>query len=563
MSEPRRWPVIPALLLTVTAAVALWRWLGQPVSLPDVPGDRLQCLSYTPFTPGESGVNGPGFASAERIARDLDVLGEISSCLRIYSATGNGPRILRAADQRNLKVLVGAWIGRNRQQNSIEIEAALKLAEDFPHAVAAIVVGNEVLLRREMPGEELAGIVRAVKARSSVPVAYADVTRFITDHPAVANAADLVMIHILPYWEDPRPRSLDELQAQLEATLAEVRAKFPGKEIMVGETGLPSAGPQRGPVRPGLVNEARYVRVLALRAARLGLRYNLVEAIDQPWKRTPEGTVGGHWGILDEQREPKFSLTGPVSEWPRWREAAGFTAAIAGVVLLPGVRRPGLRTDGWVLLSVLGVTLGTLLVYQWNFASATSVTLFGWAGGLAAAAMAVASVVMLLPLARRQRPGPAAPLAALAMPLKALASRPGWRALFALACALPAAYVSLTLAFEPRYLDVPIAYFMLPALCLTLRYLAGRPGGAAQAAAEFHDRREEAMLAALLVSCGFAQLEWGNLETAAWCGICLLIAIPWLPALGAEIRRLRHDLPEPDQAQRRQQHTEGRTGGGI
>jgi hypothetical protein len=34
--------------IAALAALALWAWLGRPIAIVDVPGERLDCVSYTP-----------------------------------------------------------------------------------------------------------------------------------------------------------------------------------------------------------------------------------------------------------------------------------------------------------------------------------------------------------------------------------------------------------------------------------------------------------------------------------------------------------------------------------
>ena len=58
------------------------------------------------------------------------------------------------------------------------------------------------------------------------------------------------------------------------------------------------------------------------------MEYNIVEAIDQPWKFF-EGGVGPYWGILNAAREPKFAWTGPVVDEAYWK--------LAGIAVLVGV----------------------------------------------------------------------------------------------------------------------------------------------------------------------------------------------------------------------------------
>ena len=74
---------------------------------------------------------------------------------------------------------------------------------------------------------------------------------------------------------------------------------FPGKEILIGETGWPSAGRMREGALPSRTNQARVVSEILDLAKREGFRVNLIEAYDQPWKRQLEGTVGGYWGLFD------------------------------------------------------------------------------------------------------------------------------------------------------------------------------------------------------------------------------------------------------------------------
>ena len=70
------------------------------------------------------------------------------------------------------------------------------------------------------------------------------------------------------------------------------------------------------------------LRTFVNRAEAIGMEYNIVEAIDQPWKFF-EGGVGPYWGILNAAREPKFAWTGPVEDPAYWK--------LAGIALLVGV----------------------------------------------------------------------------------------------------------------------------------------------------------------------------------------------------------------------------------
>ena len=115
----------------------------------------------------------------------------------------------------------------------------------------------------------------------------------------LAGAVDFVTIHILPYWED-FPIPARDAAAHVDAIRKQVVGGFPGKEILIGEVGWPSAGRMREGALPSPANQARVIQDVLARGKRENFRVNVIEAFDQPWKRALEGTVGGHWGLFDD-----------------------------------------------------------------------------------------------------------------------------------------------------------------------------------------------------------------------------------------------------------------------
>jgi exo-beta-1,3-glucanase (GH17 family) len=154
------------------------------------------------------------------------------------------------------------------------------------------VLGKEVLLRGEMTAADLAANIRSVKAQVKVPVTYADVWEYWLRNRDIYDAVDFVTIHILPYWEDI-PIRARYAAAHVDSIRKRVAIAFPGKEILIGETGWPSAGRMREGALPSRANQARVVSEILDLAKRENFRVNLIEAYDQPWKRQLEGTVGG------------------------------------------------------------------------------------------------------------------------------------------------------------------------------------------------------------------------------------------------------------------------------
>ncbi|HVL55260.1 MAG TPA: hypothetical protein VM491_02045, partial [Burkholderiaceae bacterium] len=194
---------LAALALLAAAAVGWWLGLGVPRPVAEPATDRLQCLSYAPFRdPATSPLVLGTRVSEAQIETDLRLLSARTGCVRTYSVQQGLDAVPAVARRLGMSVMLGVWIGRNRVENELELARAVTLAREYPDVLRAIIVGNEVLLRRELPESELIRYIDRVRQATPVPVTYADVWEFWNKHPAVAPAVSFVTIHILPYWED-------------------------------------------------------------------------------------------------------------------------------------------------------------------------------------------------------------------------------------------------------------------------------------------------------------------------------------------------------------------------
>jgi len=350
------------LLLVIAAIVSLGYWLrlGVPVALAAAPGGRIACVSYAPYRkPGESPFT-PGYrVSAARIDEDLKALSRRFDCVRTYSVGQGLDQVPAIARRYGMKVLLGAWLSRNPVENAEELAMVIKVANEQRDAVRAIVVGNEVLLRGELPQRTIAEHLRFVKAATGLPVTYADVWEFWLKYREVAPAVDFITIHILPYWED-EPVAIDQAVAHVDHIYKSMQAAFPGRDFLIGETGWPSEGRQRWRAVPSRVNEARFFREFMTFVDQAKLPYNVIEAFDQPWKRKLEGTVGGYWGLYDDELNDKFGLSGSVVEEPYWWVGVS-CAALAGVLFaLAGRAAGGWSPPAVAVRGSFGVLLGAM-----------------------------------------------------------------------------------------------------------------------------------------------------------------------------------------------------------
>src|SRR5262245_57860448 len=97
-----------------------------------------------------------------------------TACARTYSVDQGLAEVPRLARKHGLRVLLGLWIGRNRAENELELERGLAVIARDADVIDAVIVGNEVLLRRELPAAELAKYIGRVAAATPLPVTYGD-----------------------------------------------------------------------------------------------------------------------------------------------------------------------------------------------------------------------------------------------------------------------------------------------------------------------------------------------------------------------------------------------------
>ncbi|MHC1752823.1 glycoside hydrolase family 17 protein [Humidesulfovibrio sp.] len=546
---------IPATLavgfVALAAAIALnflfWWAQGRPQHIPDARTPRIKSASFSPYRTGQSPF-GASF-TREQLEEDMALAAKHFERIRTYSNTNQFAPVPELAQKNGLKVILGAWVGANLESNEKEINGLIKSANDYPDAVERVVVGNEVLLRREITPQLLIDYIRRVKAAIKQPVTYADVWEFWLMYPQVAKEVDSITIHVLPYWEN-NPTPIDHVVEHMLHAHAAIARAYPGKPILIGEIGWPSAGRVRQGAVPSRVDQARFVRQVINTAEEQGIDFNLFELFDEPWKFGQEGTVGGNWGIIDVNREMKFALTGPVSEKPYWRDA--FLASSALAALLAGLAL-WLRTPGSALRAALVCMAAQGLATMLAASAEQSLRLaFGTAGVVGGVLMTGGGALLCLLVfseladlaAGRTGPRPLAPVVARLESLRSfrlsLKKRVDVVGLLDLVFGLAALALTFGLLVDPRYRDFRVAQFLPIALCMTLRLLATReplrPVGT--------PREEWLLVGTFVVGAVVIPLKetLANPAALAWGATLLLLALPW----GLSILRQRQAMARED-----------------
>lgn len=471
---PALWPfTLFNLVLLVLLSAWLWQ-KNQPVSAPAAPAGKVQCVSYAPYygkdqTPFKIGTR----ITQSQIDADLERIAKVSNCVRIYSVGQGLDYVPEAAQKLGLKVLVGAWIGWTDADNHKEINLATKLANQYPQTVTGLIVGNEVLLRGEQTEEAMQAYIARAKQLTKVPVTYADVWEFWLNHRNLEQSVDFVTIHLLPYWEN-NPQSVEQSIQHANNVMTKLHTAF-AKPILIGETGWPSTGRQRGTSIPSALNQARYIRSFLQEAEQKHWQYNLIEAFDQPWKRELEGAVGGFWGIYDTELNAKFNLTGALFErhdgiLPVLFGAIG-AFLLCAVTFVLGQK----RVSSYVSMAMLGALGGVVSLLQFEYLSALcgDGTMLSALGCVPTAGRPLAVVIMGLQWLSLGGAVLAGWVLLLSLPMLIYQQSARAAAIIKLMLGLlliGAFTIGLLLTVDGRYRDFPVMIYALPALLYALGF---------------------------------------------------------------------------------------------
>lgn len=565
-----------SILLAAGLTILAWWLPNRPVQVGHDPAGpkvgMIESLSFAPFRRGQGPLN-KVYPSAAQVEEDLASLQGITRGVRTYTAREGLEVVPAKAGKYGLQVMQGIWLGREPDINAAEVEAGIKLANQYPDTIRSVIVGNEVLLRKDLTVDQLIAQIRKVKAAVKQPVTYADVWEFWLRFPQLLDEVDFVTVHFLPYWED-MPIGVSHSMPHIMDVYRTVQARLPGKPVVIGEVGWPSQGRSRREATPSRIEAAGFITDFLRLAERENLSYNLVEAFDQPWKERLEGTVGAAWGVLDEVRQPKFEIGGKVSNLPQWPLFAGLSLLLGLILMVVRAQQLAALPPRAMLTAVLfaqglGALLGTtiehgleynysprhliefavLAAMQGVFAALLFAELLDRLAGRGAAASPLRGLGLSFAELRRFAPlhlgigrtrADADTQASFAALQRARLAE--W--LYGL-LALWAIYHGVMLVVAGRYRDFPIDYFLLPiAGFLMLRLLSGgREGGLARFALAAGFTRPlaasgsrsrlgwEAMLAFLLLSLPVLVLlieTPHNREALYWCAIMVLYTVPLL-----------------------------------
>jgi exo-beta-1,3-glucanase (GH17 family) len=272
--------------------------------------NKFQGLCYGPYRDNEN-PNNDVQPSIDEITSDMSLLKNLTTAIRTYGVTDNLEQIPLLCQQNGIDCYPGAWISTDLCENDRQIDSLIKIAGLNLSHVKGLIVGSEVMLRNDVTEQQLIGYINNVKSRTSLTVAAAEVWSTWLEHPNLANAVDVIYVHIYPYWDGI---SIDSASSYLIEKWNEIKSAYPDKKVVIGETGWPSDGNLNGNALPSAENQEKYLSDFISVVAQNNIDYFYFEVFDEKWKVESTYQIGDHWGIYNSDGSIKNNLIDLVPE---------------------------------------------------------------------------------------------------------------------------------------------------------------------------------------------------------------------------------------------------------
>ena len=188
--------------------------------------------------------------SQDNVTMDIAILSQLTKTIRLYGTDCNQTdMILDALDRlkiTDMKLWLGVWLDNNQTTNDRGMNTMwdiLKRKGQDPFA--GVIVGNEVLYRKDMTEQELSDVIQGVRKnftsqKIDLPLAVADLGDNWSS--ALVQDVDVVMSNVHPFFGGVEASAAAEWTWNFWETHDVVLTQGTTKKNIISETGWPSEG---------------------------------------------------------------------------------------------------------------------------------------------------------------------------------------------------------------------------------------------------------------------------------------------------------------------------------
>jgi len=261
--------------------------------------EPMHGLCFSPYVENQK----PGDQlTEEQIRRRIEIIRPHTQWVRSFSCTEGNELIPAIAREHGLKTLVGAWLGKDKTINELEINGLIELAQAGQVDIA--VVGNEVMYRGDLTEEELLGYIQRVKsALPKLKVGYVDAYYEFEFRTKITEACDVILANCYPFWEGC---SIEYSLLYMKDMYARAQKAANGKKVIITETGWPNRGEKFHGALPSVENALIYFLNTQQWSKEDDIDIFYFSSFDESWKADSEGDVGPYWGLWDTNEKLKY-----------------------------------------------------------------------------------------------------------------------------------------------------------------------------------------------------------------------------------------------------------------
>lgn len=293
-----------------------------------IPYENAIC--YSGYREQQSPIS-KSYPSYEQVLEDLLLLSHHWTYLRIYDCSIHANHVLQAIHNEGLplKVMLGAdvaaennnpecpWhaeyseseLKQNHIKNDRQIDRLIELANEYPHIVFSVSVGNEATVDWSdhlVPINRLIEFVGRIKKKVSQPVTFCEnYVPWTGKLDSLAEKLDFISIHTYPVWEY---HTIDTALEYTKANYFNVANHYPDKQVIITEAGWTTKSNGRGIDiwNASTQNQENYYHQIMQWSRDNQILTFLFEAFDEPWKGSNDPSEPEkHWGIFTVERKPK------------------------------------------------------------------------------------------------------------------------------------------------------------------------------------------------------------------------------------------------------------------
>ncbi|KAK8858895.1 hypothetical protein IAR55_003126 [Kwoniella newhampshirensis] len=274
-------------------------------------------------------------ATQTNVTRDIQLLSQITTRLRLYGANCNQTALVLQAIQDtkvNMTVWLGIYVDSNQTAYTTQLEAVTDALKTYgTDHVSGVTVGNEYILNTagttsttssayiSSVGEitdkiaEVNTTIQGLNLSKTLPIGTSDAGSIMSTR--LASGVDYFMANVHPWFGSlPIDQAAEWTNTYFQETDVAVAATADNNPTCyIAETGWPTQSMNASEANDGagspqgdasVANLQTFLDTFVCQANANGTEYFYFEAFDEPWK-AQFGGVEPYWGLFDSNRNLK------------------------------------------------------------------------------------------------------------------------------------------------------------------------------------------------------------------------------------------------------------------